>query len=198
MEDLKPIIAMSRSDYNYFTWHFFASLTYYEQFRRTDQRRYLRLARKHKQKLKRERREFRSCPNSTPLSPLLDAEDLSVIGKKIKNQQGKEALAEAYNTAIKAVAKAGFVNMEALANERAAFAFCKEKDAARAENYFSRALILYEDGWGATVKHDWLKEKAGLALALIRRMKYQSTGLVLPNTISVGKKSLDIIEEEAS
>jgi hypothetical protein len=125
--------------------------------------------------------------------------------KRKKNQRlgAQKALAECYDTAIKAVADAGFVNMEALANERAAFVFCKDNDQSRAEQYFSRALELNKNEWGATAKYGWLDEKSELALSSTRADTWGgnlvSSGLV-GNTIAVSTKNtapLAIIEEEA-
>jgi hypothetical protein len=199
--ELQPIMKEFRSDLNYFTWHFFASMAYYSLYHRyPGQGKYIRLARKHKRKLQCERKEFRTCPNSTPLSPLLDAEDLfSRITRKRRSQQyaGRSALVDAYDAAIKALATARFVNMEALANERAGFAFCEVNDQFRARNYFSRALQLYDE-WGATAKGAWLKEKVDIS-ASVRNIfsdSYNSKSWV-GNTIAV-PQSLHVIEEESS
>lgn len=203
LDNMKYTMKEYRCDINYLTRHLFAALTYYAQYRSFGRGKHLRLARKHKRKFQYERREFRSCPDAIPLFPLLDAEDLSVkkVKAKHRGQIQHAALATSYDTAINAVAAAaGYVNMEALANERAAFVFCNQlKDERLAETYFSRSLELNMLEWGATAKHDWLSEASTRAMSNIRSWRGgEGRDTLVGNTISVGQSSfiLSTVVEE--
>jgi hypothetical protein len=130
---------------------FIGSLNFYAQSRERAQGQNLRKARRYKRYI--EKLKVSSRPNIMPLMAILEAEDFSHLKREVE----AESLAERFNKAIETNASAGFVHMEALANEPAGFAFGHHSDWHRAEEFFERAIHVYAHDYGARNKADWLR-----------------------------------------
>jgi len=159
--DLEEFKQMLRHGFNFSVWQLFGALTYYERYRSTSHRKYLRKARKFKRNFR--TKAMTQCPNATPLLTLLNAEEVAIKGSLDESSR-------AYDVAINALSNAKLVHLEALANERAAYKLCmdqKVNDQNKADRYFLRAMELYRYGWGATAKCDWLEQRKDRLLTMI-------------------------------
>jgi hypothetical protein len=128
-------------------------------FELKEQRRYLKAGRKYKGIL--ERMEAGGCPNATPLVAFLTAQETS-LGKKRVNE---DKVRDAFERGIGCMARHQNNYLEALLNERAGFDFAvRNLRSEEAEEYFARALYLYEDKCGARAKYDLLTQLSSEAL----------------------------------
>jgi hypothetical protein len=92
---------------------FIGSLNFYAQSRERMQKQNLRKARRFKRHIEKTLKSS-TRPNILPLTAILEAEELSY-----QKKTDPEVLARHFDKAFEASATAGFVHMEALANERA-------------------------------------------------------------------------------
>jgi hypothetical protein len=149
---------------------FYAAMAYFQLFRESSRPADLRQAKRYKRSLEKLQYLLLS-PNLNPLLALLRAESLS-----LEKSVPVSDLQNAFANAIAANVEAGFVHMEALSNERAAFACIRRGGDILGDAYLDRAIVLYRDGWGATAKADWLEEQRR-GLLLLTRMNSMSTML---------------------
>jgi len=133
------------------------SLTHYELYRSSGDKRHKKKARQYRALIKHMDRT--ACPNTAPYAPFLQAEDLSIQTSATQAQ-----VMDAYHRAISAMQGVHWVHMEALVNERAGFYLASIGDATAAETFLDRALHLYRNEWGATAKHQFLRQKTDVLL----------------------------------
>jgi len=124
--------------------YFFSAMSSYACFRNTGGSKHAKAARKSKKGL--QRIESAGSMNASAYLTLLEAEELA-----LKKSSDATKIALAYGRAIDAMAAERYVQMEALANERAAFTLAKVGACVDAERHFHRAMALYKT-WGATVR----------------------------------------------
>lgn len=156
-KDMDKIGDVFRYSYAVLPYLFFGAMTHYERYRNTDARKHLKAARKYKKEL--EKIASLGGPNASPFIALLCAEELAFT------KATAAMLSVAYNRAISVLAADRWVHMEALANERAGFVFAELGEGVDAETYFDRALHLYQNGWGAIAKYQYLREQKAVALS---------------------------------
>lgn len=87
---------------------------------------------------------------------LLTAEKM--VGKNV------DVVQKAFDAAISAAGRSGFLNNRALANERAGIYFLSQNDSTWASTYLRRASETYRE-WGAAAKTKQLFEKYGATLS---------------------------------
>jgi hypothetical protein len=114
-------------------------------------------------------------PNILPILAILEAEDLAS-----RNRGDTQLLEASFRHGIQANYVARLTQMEALANERASFAFAQRSEYALAHGFFERANDLYLD-YGADNKAAWSLPKSAssfffmtiqrpLAFLMLRRL----------------------------
>jgi hypothetical protein len=129
--------------------YFYEGLIAFAEFQRSGKGKYLRHG---KSVLKRmEKWLQKGVLNCHHMRLLLYAEYLVATSASVDDVQ------VAYDSAISRAARAGFMNTQALANERAGMFFVQRRDMSWATTYLVRARDLYND-WGATAKAEHVSQ----------------------------------------
>jgi predicted ATPase len=163
-------------------WYYLAASIHYERHRSDPkrQRAHLASARKYHRAVQ----NLSFSPNSQPFLMLLTAEEMSSRAATKGLVQKDEAIVNAYNDAIGAMAEVAWPNMEGVANERVGFYLVRVGDVDLAQKYFDRAMYLYKYEWGAVAKYEWLLEHSNLAIAA-RTGRVGKVSTVVGNIIHV-------------
>jgi hypothetical protein len=126
-------------------------MIYYERFRTTGRRKYLKEIRRFTKGLR--RFEAGGSPNVSVCLIILQAEKLTLKSRDIA------AIVAAYTKGVEAAKKERLVQFEALANERLSAVLdtlaCQELSVF----FLDRAIDLCLDPLGAIAKHNWLLEQ---------------------------------------
>jgi histidine kinase len=124
------------------------------------------------------------CPDAAPLCAFLVAQEATLRKRRAIDES---VLRTAYQRGIDHFVKSKSCDLEGMLSERAGFDFAERGLNAEAERYFSRALFLFKNEWGATAKHNQLRHDSARALGV-------STGL--PGTCIVTAQPLEALEVE--
>ena len=146
--------APARNGFGAAPYHFNGAMIFYERYRTTRRMKHLRTARKHVKMLK--RMASFDHPNVGSFLIWLEAEELA-----IKSRDATSIVA-AYTKVIEAMHSEGFVQREALANERLSNVLFLIGWHSLSVQYLDRSMRLYRDEWGATAKYEWLQGQRNL------------------------------------
>ncbi|KAI2496933.1 histidine kinase [Fragilaria crotonensis] len=156
-EKMRSNARLYRISYTGANVYFNGAMIYYERFRTTGRRKYLKEIQRFTKGLR--RFEAGGSPNVSVCLLILQAEDLSLKSKDTA------AIIAAYTKGVEAAKKDELVQFEALANERLSAVLdslaCHELSVV----FLDRAIDLCLDPWGAIAKHNWLLEQRSLRLA---------------------------------
>jgi len=158
LSDVAPIGQLISTSYGGIFWYSTASLTYFERFRMSQERHYLKEARKYKRLIA--KRQAVGCPNCSEILVFLAAKEMA-----LKKRSTDAELADAFDAAIDAFKNVRQYQYEGLANEHAGLVFARRGQRGAAEQYYERALYIYQNDWGSIAKFELLQARAARSLA---------------------------------
>jgi hypothetical protein len=178
-EKMRSSARLYRISYSGPNVYFNGAMIYYERFRTTGRRKYLKEIRRFTKGLR--RFEAGGSPNVSVCLIILQAEKLTLKSKD------STAIIAAYTKGVEAAKKERLVQFEALANERLSAVLDSLEYHELSGFFLDRAIDLCLDPWGAIAKHNWLLEQ--------RRLRPASAGCTSLNLSTSDLNSADSSSE---